>query len=61
MTFEERVRDLCERVARSTSETEAIELARQLQILMHDRVEELRGKLLTMPFSGTLQELRKRA
>jgi hypothetical protein len=61
MTFEERVRDLCERVARSTSETEAIELARQLQILMHDRVEELRGKLLTMSFSGTLQELRKRA
>jgi hypothetical protein len=61
MTFEERVRDLCEQAARSTSETEGIELARQLQVLMHDRVEELRGNLLTMPFPGRLQKMRKRA
>ena len=52
MTFEERVRLLCDRVATSDSESEAIELARQLQSLMHERVEELRGNLLTMPLFG---------
>jgi hypothetical protein len=52
MTFEERVRHLCNQVATSGSETEAIQLARQLQSLMHERVEELRGNLLTMPLLG---------
>jgi hypothetical protein len=52
MTFEERVRQLCDHVATSGSETEAIELARQLQSLMHERVEEVRGNLLTMPLLG---------
>jgi hypothetical protein len=31
MTFEERVRKLCEQAAAAGAETEAIELARQLQ------------------------------
>jgi hypothetical protein len=53
MTFEERVRALCERAASSDSETEAIELARQVQSLMHQRVEELRGNLLVMPLLGS--------
>jgi hypothetical protein len=41
MTFEERIRELCGRVIASGSETEAVQLARQLQSLMHERVEEL--------------------
>jgi hypothetical protein len=49
MTFEERVRQLCEQAAAAGSETEAIELARQAQSLIHDRIEGLRGNLLTMP------------
>jgi hypothetical protein len=53
MTFEERVRVLCEQAASSDSETEEIELARQVQSLMHQRVEELRGNLLVMPLLGS--------
>ena len=53
MTFEERVRVLCEQAANSDSETEEIELARQVQSLMHQRVEELRGNLLVMPLLGS--------
>jgi hypothetical protein len=60
MTFEERVRQLCEQAAAAGSETEAIELARQAQSLIHDRIEELRGNLLTMPSLGsTLKELKR--
>jgi hypothetical protein len=52
MTFEERVRELCKQVATCNSEIEAIGLVRQLQSLMHERVQELRGNLLTMPSLG---------
>ena len=60
MTFEQRVRQLCEQVAACASETEAIELTRQLQPLMHERIEILRGNLLTMP-SFELTKERRRA
>ena len=43
--FEERIRKLCEQVTASSSDTEAVDLARQLQSLMHERVEELRRNL----------------
>jgi hypothetical protein len=60
MTFEERVRQLCEQVAASGSEAEAIELSRELQSLIHERIEVLRGKLLTMPSIGlTFKELKR--
>jgi hypothetical protein len=59
MTFEERIRQLCEQLAASASEAEAIELSRELQSLIHDRIEGLRGKLLTMPSIGlTSKELK---
>ena len=61
MTFEERVLHLCEQVAASRSEAEAIELARELQSLIHERIEGLRGKLLTMPSIAVASEDLKRA
>jgi hypothetical protein len=61
MTFEERVRELCGRVATCNSEIEAVKLARQLQSLVHERVEEPRGNLLTMPSLGPPSKDVKRA
>jgi hypothetical protein len=52
MTFQESVRELCEHAAACNSDIEAIGLVRQLQSMMHERVEELRGNLLTMPSLG---------
>jgi hypothetical protein len=59
MTFEERVRQLCEQAAAAGSETEAIDLVRQAQSLIHDRIEGLRGNLLTMPLGSTLKALKR--
>ena len=61
MTFEERVREMCEQAAACGSEIEAIGLVRQLQSMMHERVEELRGNLLTMPSLGPPSKDMKRA
>jgi hypothetical protein len=61
MTFEERVRELCKQVAACNSEIEAIGLARQLQSLVHERIEGLRGNLLTMPLLGPTSKDLKRA
>jgi hypothetical protein len=61
MTFEECIRELCEQAAACASETGAVELARQLRSLMHERVEELRGNLLTMPLFGPTSKVAKRA
>jgi hypothetical protein len=49
MTFDERVRVLCERAAGCESETEAVKLARQVHGLLHERIEGLRVDLLSMP------------
>jgi len=50
MTFEERIRELCEQVTASGSEVEVVALVRQLRSLMHERTEELRR---TIPVFGS--------
>ena len=50
MTFEERIRELCEQVTTSGSEAEVVALVRQLRSLMHERTEELRR---TIPVFGS--------
>jgi len=48
MTFEEHILKLCKEAVTCKSEAEAIELALQTQALMHERIEELRGNLITL-------------
>jgi hypothetical protein len=47
--FEKRVRELCQQITDCKSERKAIELNRQLQALIHDRIEELRSNLIVFP------------
>jgi hypothetical protein len=48
-SFEDRVRELCAQVVACETEEETIILARQLHSLIHEHIEELRGKLATLP------------
>jgi hypothetical protein len=52
MTFEQRMGKLCKDAVASESEQEAVEILRQMQELMHNRIEELRGNLITLPPVG---------
>ena len=52
VNFEEQIIALCEEVITCKSEEQAIELVRRMQSLMHTRIEELRGKLITLPPIG---------
>ncbi len=52
MTFEQQIMKLCEEAVACKSEQRAIELAREMQALMHSRIEELRVHLITLPPLG---------
>jgi hypothetical protein len=52
VNFEEQIIQLCEEVIACKSEEQAIELTRRIRSLMHTRIEELRGKLITLPPIG---------
>jgi len=41
---EERVQQLCKQIVDCKTEAEAVELVPQLKVLLHDALEELRGK-----------------
>ena len=57
-SFEERVQDLCKQVTACETDTEAVELVRQLQLVLHERIEHLRGNLRTLPLvSNPLDKL----
>jgi hypothetical protein len=48
MTFENQIENLCKQAAQCKSESEAVEIARRIQRLMHARVDELRSNLTTL-------------
>ncbi len=52
MTFEQQITKLCSEAIACKSEEEAVELVREIQTLMHKRIEELRGNLITLPPLG---------
>ena len=45
MSFEQQIEELRQRIAISQSDEEAAQLARQMRILLHGRIEELRGNV----------------
>lgn len=49
MNFEQEILRLCEEAVACRSEAGAAELARQVQSLMHARIEQLRGNLVDHP------------
>jgi len=51
MSFERKIRNLCEQIIACNDETEAVVLIRQLQIILHERIEQVRGKLIVLPES----------
>ena len=52
MTFEQQILSLCEEAVACESEEEAMEIARHIQALLHARIEELRGNLISLPPVG---------
>jgi hypothetical protein len=48
-SFESRVKDLCKKLLACQTELEAIELNRELRILIHERIEQIRGNLIPFP------------
>ena len=49
MNFEQEIRRLCEEAVSCKSEAGAAELAKQAQVLIHARIEQLRGNLTPPP------------
>lgn len=49
MNFDQEIIRLCEEAVACKSEAGAAELARQAQVMMHARIEELRGNLAAPP------------
>jgi hypothetical protein len=45
MTFEEEIRRLCREAISCTSDEEATAIARRIQALIHERMDEFRGNL----------------
>ena len=58
--FETRILELCEELMSCESEEGQIELARKMRILVHQRIEELRGNLIILPMLDELSAGRKR-
>ena len=54
MTFEQEIGKLCLEVIACTSDQEAVELTRRMQGLMHKRIQEVRGNLMTLPSLGPI-------
>lgn len=58
-SFEKEVKELCKQIVACGTEQEAIELARNLRVLLHERVEHLRGNVLPIDADGSVNALRK--
>ena len=54
MTFEQQINRLSQQDVACKSEEEAVDIARQMQELMHNRIEELRSNLITLPPVGPI-------
>ena len=52
MTFEQQIHKLCEEAIACRCEDDAIAVTRRIQMLMHARIEELRGNLSNLPLLG---------
>jgi len=48
-SFERRIKELCNRLVTCESEAEAIELSRELQKLIHERIEAIRSEFVASP------------
>lgn len=49
MPFEHRIRELCEQLADCRDDAAALRLAQELQALLHERIEQLRGHVSSLP------------
>jgi hypothetical protein len=49
MPFEHRIRELSEQLANCTDNATALNLARELQAVLHERIEQLREKTTGLP------------
>jgi hypothetical protein len=52
MNFEERIKTLCEEAIACKCEEDAVAVARQIQLLMHSRIEELRANINHLQLLG---------
>lgn len=49
MPFESRIRELSEALETCRDDAEALELAQELHAILHERIEQLRGKVAGLP------------
>jgi hypothetical protein len=47
--FEARIRELSEELANCTDTERALKIAEELQVLIHERIEQLRGNVSGLP------------
>ena len=58
--FETRILELCEELISCDTDEGQIELAREMRVLLHERLEEIRGNLIVLPMLDELATVRKR-
>ena len=58
--FDIRILELCKELLSCKSNEGQIELAREMRILVHERIEELRGNLIILPMLDELPATGKR-
>jgi hypothetical protein len=47
-SFDEQVKELCAKVIACQTEHQAVELLKELRLLLHERIEELRSRVLPL-------------
>ena len=57
MFLEGRIRELCEHIIACQDDTEAITLAQELRVALHQRIEELRTQVVALPKSDIVASL----
>jgi hypothetical protein len=49
MPFDARIRQLCTRLAECKDDVLSLKLAQELQVLLHERIEQIRGEVTGLP------------
>jgi hypothetical protein len=49
MPFDARIRQLCMRLAECKDDAVALKLAQELHVLLHERIEQMRGDVTGLP------------
>jgi hypothetical protein len=60
MPFETRIRELSKQLANCRDDALSLELARELQTVLHERIEQLRDRLAALPLVAAPSKVRRK-